>query len=128
MTKYHMAFQKVENTNRPTDDNSDDEAPPTGSSIYERDNATRMDSVENRYPPTPDHTHEEERDSTFFNTALKSVLFAILIALICSIASLQNEVDKLSAYQKEHMQIVSTLISEIEQMKIVEWRMVPANL
>jgi hypothetical protein len=128
MTKYHMAFQKVENTNRPTDDNSDDEAPPTDSSIYERDNGTRIDSMENRYPPTPDHTHEEESDSTFFNTALKSVLFAILVALICSIASLQNEVDKLSTYQKEHMQIVSTLISEIEKMKMVEWRMVPANL
>jgi hypothetical protein len=128
-----MSFQKVENTNTLSGDDSDDDGnygapPPTDSALYERNNDQRMDSLYNRYPPTPEPTHEEETESTFFNTALKTVFIAIIISLIVSVALLQNEVDKLSTYQKEHLQIVSTLISEIEKMKVVEWRMVPASV
>lgn len=126
MTKYQMAFQKVESSNEIIDDNSDLDEPPTGSSTYERDDGNRLDSLQNRYPQTPEHSHEEITESTWFNTALKTVLFAIILTLGWSVASLRHEVDRLSAYQTEHLQIVSTLISEIEQMKIVEWRMVPA--
>lgn len=104
-------------------DDSDD-GPPMGSS------PEQLHRSENhpRYPETPGHSHRENQQSNNYSTTFLVVCLAIAIAHLGALWTLRTDINALLEYHKESRQQYTHLSTLLQNMQVVQWRMVPADI
>jgi|FLMP01.1.fsa_nt_emb hypothetical protein len=108
-------------------DSEDDSGPPT--TTRPEDLPSIDDSRSHpRYAATPLHTHQEPPPSSFLNNALKVLCLGMVISHLVMIWTLRTDVNRLEAYQKEISSQCIHVFKMVQDMKQVEWRMVPTNV
>ena len=81
-----------------------------------------------RYAATPSHNHREPPPPSFCNNAIKILCLGLVISHLVMIWTLRTDVNQLEAYHQElHSQCLH-VFKMVQDMKQVEWRMVPANI
>ena len=61
-----------------------------------------------------------------FSHALQVILIAIAVALVWSVWTIRADMNILLAYQKEHVQQYTHISKLLQNMKQVQWQIVPA--
>tara|TARA_B110000091_G_scaffold130897_1_gene140339 strand:- start:10013 stop:10393 length:381 start_codon:yes stop_codon:yes gene_type:complete len=108
-------------------DNDSDSGPPI--SLPEEDlPSLDVTHPHPRYAATPSHNHQEPPPPSFWNNALKVLCAGLLISHLVMIWTLRTDVNLLEAYHKELNSQCLHVFKMVQDMKQVEWRMVPANI
>ena len=113
---------------------STDSGPPIHSSTTQK-----LEGTYPRYAETPmpyedgsqddeDEIRDDERRDTggLFYNAATLLAFAIAIAHIWTVWTLRTDINIVLEYQKEHAQQYSHIIALLQNMKQVQWQIVPA--
>lgn len=80
-----------------------------------------------RYPATPLHSHQEPPASSFWKSTLQVLCLAMVVSHVVMIWTLRTDVNRLEAYQKDLNSQFIHVFKMVQDMKQVEWRMVPAH-
>ncbi len=76
--------------------------------------------------PTQDDEDDEQETSGVFYNAFTLLAVAIAIAHLWTVWTLRTNINIVLAYQKEHAQQYSHIIALLQNMKQVQWQIVPA--
>ena len=106
-------------------DNDTDGGPPT--TLTEDMPSLDVTHPHPRYAATPSHNHQEPPPPSFWNNTLKVLGLWLLISHLVMIWTLRTDVNRLEAYHKELNSQCLHVFKMVQEMKQVEWRMVPAN-
>ena len=81
-----------------------------------------------RYAATPLHTHQEPSPPSFWNKTITVLCLAVIISHLVMIWTLRTDVNRLEAYQEDLNSQCIHVFKLVQDMKQVEWRMVPTNV
>lgn len=109
---------------------SEDSGPPITSSSDQKLSGSYPQYADTPMPYDDDEQDEEEEDiqntSGVFYNAVTMLAIAIAIAHLWTVWTLRADINIVLAYQKEHAQQYSHIISLLQNMKQVQWQIVPA--
>ena len=107
-------------------DSDSDNGPPT--TMSEDLPSIEGSGIHPRYAATPLHTHQEPSPPSFWTRPLTVLCLGVLISHLVMIWTLRTDVNRLEAYQKDLNSQFIHVFKMVQDMKQVEWRMVPANV
>ena len=81
-----------------------------------------------RYAATPLHTHQEPLPPSFWNSTLKVLCLGVIISHLVMIWTLRTDVNRLEVYQQDLKSQCIHVFKMVQDLKQVEWRMVPASV
>ena len=114
---------------------SDDNGPPTNSGTSKSMTGTYPKYAET---PMPFDEEEDETDQSLYeeleqpsgqsllSTAVKVLVIAIISAHLFAVWTLKADINFVLAHQKEQVQQYTHIISLLQNMKQVQWQIVPA--
>lgn len=109
------------------------DAPPTGKATtqgikgsYPKYAATPMPDSDSYDGDADSDVDETEKDSSLFSNTLYVLFIAIAVAHLWTVWTLRTDINIVLEYQKEHASQYRHITSLLQNMKQVQWQIVPA--